>query len=326
MMLCIYRATKTLALPLRFVAYFRPALSFFERLAAPSVQIIWNRHMFMKTLTTALHTNTCSRAAMRVLLVACCLSSATVVVAQATAVPEMTPTFSLTINGKAVPEAAFNSVLEEKQRQGAADSPALRAVAREELVTQYLVAAEARKQGLDKDAELRLSMEQIENRLLSHAYFAYFVQNNVVPEETLKSNYARIVKELGTTQYKIRQIVAPDEAKARVVLAELAGGATFTALALRHAVAGLPKGGNMGWINLSHLSEPLRAAVEPLNASQHTLQPIKTDHGWHLVAVEDIRPFSPPEFERVRSNLELKAHQLAFENQIEALRAKASVN
>lgn len=244
--------------------------------------------------------------------------------------PVQTPTeapvpFAMSINGKAVPEVAYQMMLEEKTRQGKKEGPALEKEIRDEILTQSVLANEARKQGLSKLPVHVDAMEQIENRQLTQAYFARFVQTREIPEAALKADYERIVKDLGDRQYHVRQIISPTEEKARAVLAELAAGAKFAALGVKYPTAGLPKGGDMGWLNLSHMHPSVRTVVAATPENGYSPTPVQIGDRWHLVAVEAIRPFTAPAYDAVKANLELKAYQDLFDKHVKELRAQAVV-
>lgn len=224
--------------------------------------------------------------------------------------------------GDADSSKLFEIFLEERLSQGAKDTPSVREAVRTDLLSQITLAREAKRLGLDKDERLRAIVASVELRQLSQAYFSQFIEAHEVSDAQLRENYERIVKSLGSQQVKLRQVVVKDEELAKKLVADFDSGVAFPVIASQHSHSNLPRNGDMGWINLTHLTEPLQRAVSPLKPGEVTRAPIKSDHGWHLLWVEDIRPFTPPTFESVKPNLELKAHQEAFDKHVKELLAK----
>jgi len=58
-----------------------------------------------------------------------------------------------------------------------------------------------------------------------------------------------------------------------------------------------PRGGELGWRNPSNLPQPMAEAVAKLAKGQYTQQPLKGPAGWHVLLVEDTRPFTMPPYD-----------------------------
>src|SRR3954467_15745750 len=119
-----------------------------------------------------------------------------------------TPAAATASTGKTIyPQGQFDLMLKERLAQGQAqDTPELRNAIREELNTRELLAREARKQGLDKTADMKTQMDLAGQTVLVRAYVADWIQKNPVPESELKSEYEKIKSQIGDKEYKVRHI------------------------------------------------------------------------------------------------------------------------
>jgi hypothetical protein len=129
---------------------------------------------------------------------------------------------------------------------------------------------------------------------------------NRVTEMGVQSAY-----KLLQTESHLRLISVPDESLARRLAAELDQGAVFESLAVRyskHATAA--KAGDVGFVPLLYLDEPLRTRVMVLKPGQHT-PPTLQDDAWQIVMVAETRPASPgpPPLGEYRQQLEYRLKQ-----------------
>lgn len=95
------------------------------------------------------------------------------------------------------------------------------------------------------------------------------------------------------------------EAKAQDLLKQAKGGADFAALARQHSDdSSKDAGGDLGWIARNgQMVKPFEDAVFATSAGQIT-GPVKTEFGWHLVQVREVKAGREMTFEQARPELE----------------------
>lgn len=108
-------------------------------------------------------------------------------------------------------------------------------------------------------------------------------------------------------------IAAPKDAKADAaalaraneIEAELKSGKDFAELAKKDSAdpGSATQGGDLGWADKSAFVGPFADALFAMQAGQ-TSEPIKTQFGYHIIRLEEIRPSHVRPFEEVRSELE----------------------
>lgn len=95
------------------------------------------------------------------------------------------------------------------------------------------------------------------------------------------------------------------EAKARDLLKQLRAGADFATLARQNSEdATRDAGGDLGWIQKNgQMVKPFEDAVFATAAGSIS-EPVKTEFGWHLVQVREVKPSHGKSFEEARPELE----------------------
>lgn len=128
---------------------------------------------------------------------------------------------------------------------------------------------------------------------------------------------------------RVRHILIPvapngDEAAARAkaadVARQLAGGADFAALARKYSgdPGSAQNGGELGWAGKGTYAEPFEAAVFSLQKGQVS-DPVRTEFGFHIIQVEDIRDGSGRGFEQVRDELAAELKKQKAQDEFYAL-------
>ena len=210
-----------------------------------------------------------------------------------------------------------------------------RSAARTELITEELLAQEARKSGLEHQPAVADQIAFQEREILSRAYLEDYFAKNPVTEAGIKSAYEFNRANGKILEYKLRQILVPTEAQARELLGKLNQGADFAELAHRESQdpGGQNNGGDLGWfrpdIFVDHYFDD---AVVALKKGEYTKAPVRTRFGWHLIKLEDgPRPVAHPESydalaDTAKQALRQKAAQIKIEDLTTRLTAAAKIS
>ena len=211
----------------------------------------------------------------------------------------------LNVNGVAITETAVNRVLSELQSQGAALTPQLREQVLSEMVVRQVLLSEASHRGLDKTPAFAQQADELRKRLLVDTLVADNLQKNPITEADERAEYARQKKVLGdgdtTPQYFLSQVVLKTEQQARDAITAARNGTAFEKLALDSVdEAGKANGGRVGWVFPSDVLPAISTVIVNLPKGTVAAAPIQSAAGWHVVRVDDIRPFKIPSFEESR--------------------------
>jgi peptidyl-prolyl cis-trans isomerase C len=233
----------------------------------------------------------------------------------------------VTVNGEPQSLARAEVLLREQIARGAPNSPQVQAAVREALVTQALMAQAAVKEGLDKLPLVQAQMELARQSVLIQAWQQQTAQSKEVSDEDLRVEYERQVKLLGPKQYRLRHILVNEEDTAKLLLERLRSGGKLADLAGEYSRDDATRGtgGLTDWLAQGEMQPALLKAVESLKAGQLAPAPVRGPAGWHVVALEEERAFTPPPPETLRPQLQRAIVQQRIQTAVEQLRQSAKV-
>jgi peptidyl-prolyl cis-trans isomerase C len=264
------------------------------------------------------------------LLVLSC-SCAALLPASHAAEPKQKP--AATVNGVAIPQARVDFVAKSQvaQSQGQQqDTPEFRENVREILITREILYQEAVKRKLDKNPDYVTQLDLAKQQIILGVLLEDLSKTTKPSEADVRKEYDRVKAESGGDagkQYKARHILVKEEAEARQILADLANGADFAKLAQEKTQdpGSKDSGGQLDWTEAEVYVEPFANALKTLNKGETTKDPVKTNYGYHVIQLEDVRTKAFPEFDAVKAQIEQGLASKARDNFIEKLRAQAKI-
>jgi peptidyl-prolyl cis-trans isomerase C len=155
------------------------------------------------------------------------------------------------------------------------------------------------------------------------------MKNNPVTDDMLKAEYDRIKAQIGGgNQYKARHILVDKEADAKDIIARLKKDpAAFEKLAKERSkdTGSKQQGGELGWFDPSQMVPEFGDAVTKLEKGKLTEVPVKTQFGYHVILLEDVKPVEPPSLEDVKPQLTQQVQQQNLRKQLDSLKAAAKI-
>jgi len=114
--------------------------------------------------------------------------------------------------------------------------------------------------------------------------------------------------------------------KAKAVVERLRKGEDFAKLAneLTEDPSGKKDGGDLGYFTKDQMVPEFSAVAFKLDKGAIS-DPIKTQFGWHVLKVEDRRKRQPPDFDKVRPQLQTYVERKAQVELVNKLRADAKI-
>lgn len=221
-----------------------------------------------------------------------------------------------TVNGKPIPQARADALLEGQLEQGAAESDELRAAVRKELVRREALFQKAEKSPIAKDKKIVQQLVLAKQSVLISAYLKDYMEKNPVSEAEIKAEYDNIIKTVGPQrEYKARHILVKTEKEADEVLAALKKGKKFADLAKDKSTdpGSKDKGGDLGWNNPQSFVKPFADAMVALKKGKRTDKAVKSDFGYHIIELEDVRDATPPTLEELTPQLKQRLEQKKIE-------------
>lgn len=237
----------------------------------------------------------------------------------------------MTINGSKIYASQVNEMVSMAVANGAKDSPVLRQNLLNDLVVREVITQDIKKTGfLNKDNNaLKLKLAQ-QNTMLE-LWFAEYFKTHQVTESDVRAEYDRqvaISKEpQNSKQYEVAQIMVASEAEGNEIIKQINSGTKFETLAKDKSLDKntSEKGGVVGWVLPVQLAPPINDLIVNLGKGKVAQSPIKTNNGWHVIKLDDVRPFVMPPFDQVKNNLAQELVQQRRQQAINALLKDAKV-
>jgi peptidyl-prolyl cis-trans isomerase C len=194
------------------------------------------------------------------------------------------------------------------------------------IINSRIVAEEARKTGVNKNAEVARRMARLEERMLEQEYLIRRVEKEL-DEKKVRAAYDRMIKETPPEEeVRARHILVGDEKAANDVIARLNKGEDFAAIAKQVSTDGSAQaGGDLGYFTRERMVKPFSDAAFDMKPGTYGTKPVRSQFGWHIIRVEDKRNKKPPTFEEAAEEVRMAARRDLAESYVSALRDKAKV-
>jgi len=231
-----------------------------------------------------------------------------------------------TVNGKAIPKSRADAMVAMLVAQGRPDSDQVRNAAKDELVNRAVLEQEAASHGFGKKPEVRDQMELARQGVLINAYMHDYVRTHPIGEDALKKEYEALKSQIGDKEYKARHILVESEDAAKDIIARLNKGEKFEGLAKESKDTGSKdRGGDLGWAPPAKFVGPFSEAMVKLEKGKYTEKPVKTNFGYHVILLDDVRAVTSPAFDTVRPQILKRLEAQLVAAHVAELRGKAKI-
>lgn len=204
----------------------------------------------------------------------------------------------------------------------------------DDMIDREILHQEVKKKKLDKNPELKFLAEFQTRELFNKALLKESPVGKPISDAELQKLYDEKIKNLDIKEYKISHILIkhtdPDaENKAKATIAELDKGEDFADVAKENSQdPTASKGGDLGWLNIAQLrGVPVIAqAISEMKKGDYSKKPVKSEAGYHILKLADIRKKDPPTLEQTKQQLARAIQQQRIQDYVNGLRKKAKVD
>ena len=231
------------------------------------------------------------------------------------------------VNGKAVPTTRVDALAQQIAASGRPVDDAVRAQIKEEVILREIFMQEAEKRGIAATDEYKNQMELARQTIMIRAMFADQQAKNPVTEADMKAEYDKFKAANSGKEYRARHILVEKEDQAKAIVKSIKGGAKFEDIAKKQSKdpGSGANGGDLDWAAAGSYVTEFSEAMVKLDKGQMTEAPVKSQFGWHIIRVDDIREAQLPPFEEVKPQLEQQMTQQKLAEFQQSLREKAKV-
>jgi peptidyl-prolyl cis-trans isomerase C len=190
----------------------------------------------------------------------------------------------------------------------------------DQMINMQLIAAQADKDGLDKDPDVATRIALLRTQILADAAAQKYVKSNEPSDQELHAAYDAATDK---TEYHASHILVPTKEKADQLIKKLKGGAKFEDVAKAESTDNSKtNGGDLGWFTTARMVKPFGDAVKGLKKGEFTTDPVQTQYGWHIIKLADTRD-AP--FDQMKAQLTNGIMQKKFQDYIEGLKKTAKI-
>jgi peptidyl-prolyl cis-trans isomerase C len=195
----------------------------------------------------------------------------------------------------------------------------------DQLINMTLAAQAAEKDGLAKDPAVQARIELLRTQILAEAASEQYIKAHPATDEEIRAEYDAQVATM-PKEYKARHILVDNKEAADAIVGKLQAGGDFAKLAAAESKdSSASNGGDLGWFSPQTMVKPFADAVVALEKGKFTEQPVQSEFGWHVILLEDVRSPEVPEFEQVKSQVEMFTQRKKLQAYLDELRKTASI-
>ncbi|WP_372657023.1 peptidylprolyl isomerase [Hydrogenophaga sp.] len=231
------------------------------------------------------------------------------------------------VNGKAVPTARLEALAKQVSASGQPVTDEVRARMKEEVVLREIFMQEAQKRGVAASEEYKTQMELARQTIMIRAMFADFAKKNPVTDAETKAEYDKFVAANGGKEYRARHILVEKEDEAKAIIASLKGSAKFEDIAKKQSKdpGSGANGGDLDWATAASYVPEFSEAMVKLEKGQTTETPVKSQFGWHIIRLDDVRQAELPKYDDIKPQISQQMQQQKLAAFQKELRDKAKV-
>jgi len=231
------------------------------------------------------------------------------------------------VNGKAVPQSRAEALSQQIVRSGRQITPEMEKQIKDEVIAREIFIQEAQKQGLDSTEDFKVQMELARQTILIRDLFTNFQKANPVTDEEVKAEYDKFAAANSGKEYKARHILVEKEDEARAIIAQLKKGGKFDEIAKKSSKdpGSGAKGGDLDWAPAGNYVAEFSQAMTQLTKGKMTETPVKSQFGYHIIRLDDVRDAQLPALESVKPQVLQQLQQQKLGKYQNDLRAKAKV-
>ena len=231
------------------------------------------------------------------------------------------------VNGKAVPKARAEALAQQVARSGRPITPEVEAQIKEEVIAREIFMQEAQKRGLDASDDYKVQIELARQTILIRALFADYEAKNPITDADVQAEYDKFAAANGGKEYHARHILVETEAQANDVLAKLKKGGKFEDLAKKISKdpGSGANGGDLDWAAPGNFVKEFSDAMVALKKGETTAAPVKSQFGYHIIRLDDVREAQLPKIEEVKPQIMQQMQQQRMAAFQQEMRAKAKV-
>ncbi len=230
------------------------------------------------------------------------------------------------VNDQKITRADVKKALEGAPEAQQANIEQLYPMLIDQMVNDALLTERVDSAGINSDPEVKKRVDEAREQIVRGLYVERYVESKVT-DEAVKAEYAEIEKRnKGIKEARARHILVETEDEAKAIIAEAKSGKDFTALAKEKSTGPSgPNGGDLGYFTREAMVKEFSDAAFAMAPGEVTSAPVKTQFGWHVIKLEDLRERPVPKLTEVEQVIRTQLGQKAIEDLVKEMREGAQI-
>jgi peptidyl-prolyl cis-trans isomerase C len=231
------------------------------------------------------------------------------------------------VDGYVISRAMYDQYVNAVSNGSAALSQQQKEGLLENLIRGQLLAKQAEVSGAANEVKTRTSLELQRLDVLGQAATEHFLKDKKPTDAELRAEYEERVATMDKKQYRASHILVKTEDEASKIIAQLKAGGNFAEIAKAKSMdtVSAAKGGDLEWFAPTAMTPDFASAITSLGKGATSAAPVKTEYGFHVIRVTDIRDTVPPTFESVKDQMAQSVNAKKLKAWVEELTKKAKI-
>lgn len=228
------------------------------------------------------------------------------------------------VDGKAIKESDVQRFLASQNFNPRQDLSKIYPLALEQVIRGQVVINKAQKAGLENDPEVQEQMKNAKRTIINTLFLERTVDSQIT-EAKMKKAYNDYVEKLPEVEERhAKHILVESEDVAKEAIKKIEGGAKFEEVAMEYSVGPTgPNGGDLGWFTKDRMVPEFGNAAFSMKKGEVSKEPVKSEFGYHVIKVEDIR--TKPPFEDLKPQLTVQLRQEILNGLIDEWQKEAEI-
>ena len=231
------------------------------------------------------------------------------------------------VNGKAVPKTRTDMLASQIVKSGREVTPEMQQQIKDEVITREIFMQEAQKRGIDASPDFKAQLELSRQALIIRELFADFQKKNPVTDKDAQAEYDKFAASNGGKEYKAAHILVEKEDEAKAIIDQVKKGGNFGEIAKKSSKdpGSGANGGDLDWAQAGNYVKEFSDAMTKLEKGKMTEVAIKSQFGYHIIRLDDVREAQVPKFDDVKPQIVQQLQQQKLSEFQQGLRSKAKI-
>ena len=196
----------------------------------------------------------------------------------------------------------------------------------EMLIERKMMTIYGRREKYDQDPEVKRRLKLAEDQIIREVYLDRLIKKYLT-EDRIRAHYNEVVrKHPPVKEIRARHILVDSEAKAKEMIKLAKSGEDFAKLAAKNSIGpSAQRGGDLGYFTANEMVKPFSDVAFKLKKGEISPKPVKTQFGWHVIKVEDVRVRKIPPYEKVKAQMRREVWEQLGQDFLRQYREQAKV-